>query len=129
MEVGRIVFMVRTDFFKIANKNKWFSPSQALSVQFYRPLKTFQKAELQTKLSYVDEKWIYLEQRIIRNGKEVAACLVKSTIKKGRETVPTSEIIKALNINKVPRIKSKLIESYEIENEQMNNKIIDQWEK
>lgn len=129
MEVGRIVFMVRTDFFKIANKNKWFFPSQALSVQFYRPLKTFQKAELQTKLSYVDEKWIYLEQRIIRNGKEVAACLVKSTIKKGRETVPTSEIIKALNINKVPRIKSKLIESYEIENEQMNNKIIDQWEK
>ena len=129
MEVGRIDFMVRTDFFKIANKNKWFFPSQALSVQFYRPLKTFQKAELQTKLSYVDEKWIYLEQRIIRNGKEVAACLVKSTIKKGRETVPTSEIIKALNINKVPRIKSKLIESYEIENEQMNNKIIDQWEK
>ncbi len=128
MEVGRIDFMVRTDFFKIANKNKWFFPSQALSVQFYRPLKTFQKAELQTKLSYVDEKWIYLEQRIIRNGKEVAGCLVKSTIKRGRETVPTTEIIKALNITKVPRIKSKLIESYEIENEQMNNKLIGQWE-
>lgn len=129
MEVGRIDFMVRIDFFKIANKNKWVFPSQALSVQFYRPLKTFQKAELQTKLSYVDDKWIYLEQRIIKNGKEAAACLVKSAIKKGRETVPTSEIIKALNINKVPRVKSKLIESYEIENEQMNNKIIDQWEK
>lgn len=61
------------------------------------------------------------------NGKEVAACLVKSTIKKGRETVPTSEIIKALSINKVPGTKSKLIEYYEIENEQMNNKLIDQW--
>lgn len=128
MEVGRIDFMVRTDFFKIATKNKWFFPSQALTVQYYRPLKIFQKAELQTKLSYVDEKWIYLEQRVIRNGKDVAGCLVKSTIKKGRETVPTSEIIKALNISKVPSTKSKLIESFEIENEQMNKKLIDQWE-
>ena len=128
MEVGRIDFMVRTNFFKIANRNKWFFPSQDLTVQFYRPLKTFQKAELQTKLSYVDEKWIYFEQRIIRNGKEVAGCLIKCTVKRGRETVPTSEVIKALNINKVPRIKSKLIESYEIENEQINIKLIDQWE-
>jgi acyl-CoA thioesterase FadM len=127
MEVGRIDFMVRTGFFKIANRNKWFFPSQALSVQYYRPLKIFQKAKLLTKLSYVDEKWIYLEQKIIRNGKDIAACLIKSTIKKGRKTVPTLEIINALGINTVPRTKSKLIESYELENEQMNNKLIDQW--
>jgi len=128
MEVGRIDFMVRTGFFKIATKNKWFFPSQALTVQYYRPLKIFQKAQLQTKISYVDEKWIYLEHKIIRNGKEIAGCLVKSTIKRGRKSVPTSEIIKALNISKMPRTKSKLIESYEIENEQMNIKLIDQWE-
>ncbi len=127
MEVGRIDFMVRTNFFQIANKSKWFFPSQALTVQYYRPLKIFQKAILQTKLSYVDEKWIYMEQKIIRNGKDIAACLVKNTIKKGRKTVPTSEILKALNINEVPRNKSKLIESYELENEQMNKKIIEQW--
>jgi acyl-CoA thioesterase FadM len=127
MEVGRIDFMIRTNFFKIANKNKWYFPSQALTVQYYRPLKVFQKAKLLTRISYVDKKWIYLEQKIIRNGKVISACLVKSTIKKGRETVPTSEILKILGIHEVPGDKSKLIDSYELENEQMNYKLIDQW--
>jgi len=38
-EMGRADFMVRTNFFKIATKNNWFFPNQAISVQFYRPLK------------------------------------------------------------------------------------------
>ncbi len=125
MEIGRLDFMVRTNFLKLANKKKWFFPSQAISVQFYRPLKMFQKAELLTRISFIDEKWIYLEQKIIRNGKDVAACLVKSTIKKGRETVPTSEIITALQFKEIPSKKYKLIETFELENEQMNNRISD----
>ena len=56
-EMGRIDFMVRTNFFKIATKNKWFFPNQALSAQYYRPLKMFQKAEVLTKMSFVDEKF------------------------------------------------------------------------
>lgn len=128
MEAGRIDFMVRTGFFKIATKNKWFFPSQALTVQYYRPLKMFQKAKLQTKMSYVDDKWIYVEQRITRNAKAVAVCLVKSKIKRGKETVPTAEIITALKMKNVPNIKSELIEAYEIENEQMNKLLIDQWD-
>ncbi len=127
METGRIDFMVRTNFFKIAKKNKWFFPSQAISVQYYRPLKVFQKAELLTRISFVDEKWIYTEQKITRNGEEIAACLVKSTIKKGRKTVPTIEIMKALNITEVPNVKHKLIETHELENKQMTEKLVDHW--
>ncbi|MEP7264366.1 MAG: acyl-CoA thioesterase [Bacteroidota bacterium] len=127
METGRIDFMVRTNFFQIASKNKWFFPSQAISVQFYRPLKVFQKAELLTRISFVDEKWIYVEQKILRNKKIVAACLVKNTIKKGRETVPTSEIMKALNIDNMPSFKYDLIKTHELENIQMNKQIVDDW--
>lgn len=125
MEVGRVDFMVRTNFLKLANKKKWFFPSQAISVQFYRPLKMFQKAELLTRISFIDKKWIYLEQKIIRNGKDIAACLVKSTIKKGRETVPTAEIITELQFKEVPNKKYKLIKIFELENEQMNKRISD----
>ena len=127
METGRIDFMVRINFFKTAIKNKWFFPSQALTVQYYKPLKMFQKAELLTRLSYVDEKWFYIEQKIIRNGRDIAAGLVKSTIKKGRKTVPTSEILNMLNVKEVPRKKSKLIEVYEMENDQFNIELIDKW--
>ena len=127
LEAGRIDFMVRTNFFHIASKNKWFFPSQAISVQFYKPLKLFQKAEVLTRISFVDEKWIYVEQKIIRNDKIIAACLVKNIIKKGRETVPTTDIMKALHIEHLPSIKYDLIKTFELENVQMNEKIIDQW--
>ena len=126
-ECARIEIMVRSNFFKTASKNKWYFPSQAISVQYYRPLKVFQKAKVFSKISFVDEKWIYVEQKIIRNEKEIAACLVKSTIKKGRETVPVSELMKALNIENYPNEKYELIKTYELENLQMNEKIVDGW--
>ncbi|MFY0687564.1 MAG: thioesterase family protein [Cyclobacteriaceae bacterium] len=125
MELGRIDFMVRTNFLKLARKYKWFYPSQAISVQFYKPLKMFQKAELLTRVSFIDEKWIYMEQKIVRNGKDVAACLVKGTIKKGRATVPTSEIANALGIDQMPDQNYDLIDTFQLENEQMNERMTD----
>ncbi|WP_298900088.1 acyl-CoA thioesterase [uncultured Psychroserpens sp.] len=129
LETGRIDLMVRSNFFKVATKNKWFFPSQAISIQFYRPLKVFQKADIHTRISYVDEKWIYVEQKIERKGKIVAACIVKNTIKKGRETIPTSEIMKELQLEKVPTFKYDLMKTYELENAQMNEKLVDNWDK
>lgn len=127
METGRLDLMVRSNFFKIASKNKWYFPSQAISIQFYRPLKVFQKAEIHSKISYVDDKWIYVEQKIQRKGKVIAACLVKNTIKKGRTTIPTSEIMKALNIKHVPRDTYELMKTFELENLQMTDRLVDNW--
>ena len=127
METGRLDLMVRSKFFKIASKNNWYFPSQALSVQYYRPLKIFQKAQLHTRISFIDEKWIYVEQKIVRKEKIVATCLVKSTIKKERKTVPASEIIKLLDIKNVPSAKYDLIKTYELENIQMNERLVDNW--
>ena len=118
-EMGRADFMVRSNFFKVATKNKWFFPNQAINVQFYRPLKMFQKAKVYTKMSFVDETWFYFEQKMIRKGKPVAVCFANGLAKKGRETVPTVEIIKALEIDpeKVPRQKHELINLFNINNE------------
>lgn len=126
-ELGRLDFMVRTNFFKVANKKKWYFPTQAISVQYYRPLKMFQKAKLYTRISYVDEKWIYVEQKITRKGKQVAACLVKNTIKKGRDAVSTFEVMQALQITEVPKIKYDLIGLHELETNQMNKRLVDNW--
>ena len=119
MEVGRLDFMVRTGFFRVANKNKWFIPSQAISAQFYKPLKVFQKARLHSKISYVDNKWIYMEQKITRNNKDIAFCLTKSTIKNGKITVPTEVMVNELNLQNLPNEKDKLITTFEKECQQM----------
>ena len=56
MEAGRLDLMVRSNFFRLARKNKWYVPSSAISVQFLRPLKIFQKALLTTRVFHVTEK-------------------------------------------------------------------------
>ena len=128
-EMGRADFMVRTNFFKIATKNKWFFPNQAINVQFYRPLKMFQKAKVYTRMSFVDETYFYIEQKIMRNGKPIASCFANGLAKKGRVTIPTSEIIKALKIEDkdVPVDKHVLISMFKEKNNKMTEKIIDNW--
>lgn len=123
-------FMVRSNFLKIATKNKWFFPNQAINVQFYRPLKMFQKAVVHTIISHVDEKYIYLEQKIIRNGKPMDSCFVNALAKKRRDTVPTSQIMEALKIDlrDVPSKRHQLFTLFEDKNTKMKEKIIDDWE-
>ena len=101
-ESGRIDFMIRTGFFRLARKNKWHFPSRSITVQFIRPLKVFQKARLSTKILHMDDKWIYTEQKITRNNKLISVCVVKSTVKKGKQTVSPTEIIDKLGFSTVP---------------------------
>ncbi|MCK4818861.1 acyl-CoA thioesterase [bacterium] len=115
MEMGRIDFMVRSGFFKLARKRNWYFPLRSIGVQFIRPLKLFQKANLTTKVFHVDERWIYLEQKITRHGKDIAICIVKVTVKKGKETISTNEIAKALGIGELPTEGKQILDSYEKE--------------
>jgi acyl-CoA thioesterase FadM len=115
-EAGRIDFMIRSGFFGIARKNKWYFPSSAISVQFNRPLKLFQKARMTTAVLNVDENWIYTYQKITRNGKEIAACLVKSTVKRGKEHVTKHELLTALDVPVFPENGEQLILAFEKSN-------------
>lgn len=102
MEMGRIDFMMRSGFFKLARRKKWYFPSRSISVQFLRPMKVFQKAQLITRLFHADERWIYIEQKIIRNQKEIAICVVKGTVKSGKETISSEILAKELGFDQLP---------------------------
>lgn len=123
-EAGRIDFMVRTGFFKIARQKKWFFPSSSISVQFFRPLKALQKATMLTRLLHVTDYFVYTEQKIIRNGKEIALCIVKSKVKSGRENILTQEILELLNAKDVPTARQDLIELFERQDEAFKDKLI-----
>jgi len=57
----------------------------------------------------------------------VAACLAKSTIKKGRGTVPVAELIEKLSPGSFLSVKPELLSTYEKENLEINERIIDDW--
>jgi acyl-CoA thioesterase FadM len=116
MEAGRIDLMVRAGFFKLARKKKWYFPTSAISVQFIRPLKLFQKATLLTKVWHVTETAIYLKQTVKRGDKMIAVCLVKGTIKKGREALNIPLILHQLDNTILPNGDPDLIETFEKQN-------------
>lgn len=116
MEMGRVDFMVRSGFLQLAKKKKWYFPSAAISAQFIRPLKLFQKAQVITRVFHIDERWIYIEQKMVRAGKDIAVCIVKSKVKKGRETINTSEILQELQLGALPSEGREVIDAYEREN-------------
>lgn len=115
-ETGRIDFMVRTGFFRLASRNKWYVPSSAISVQFFRPLKVFQKATVHTRLFHIDDRWIYLEQLITRSGKQIAGCIVKSTVKQGREVIDPAIVLQQLGASAISSDGAELVQAFENEN-------------
>jgi acyl-CoA thioesterase FadM len=123
-ETGRIDFMVRTGFFKLARQKKWYFPTSGISVQFFRPLKVFQKAVLSTRIIHIDEYNIYLEQKITRQEKEIAACIVKSKVKSGRENIRTTEIITLLDAGSITGGSTELIELFEKQEKLFKEKIL-----
>ena len=123
METGRLDFMVRTGFFELARKRKWYFPSSSIHVQFFRPLKVFQRATLITRAFHIDEKWIYLEQKIIRNHKDIAFCIVKGTVKQGRDQLNVLEILKQLKIGTAPVTANEALASIERAERIMNERL------
>jgi acyl-CoA thioesterase FadM len=116
MEAGRIDLMVRSGFFKLARKEKWYFPTSGISVQFVRPLKLFQKALLTTRVIHVTPTAIYLEQKVMRGEKKIAACIVKGTVKKGRETLDIPSLIRRLGNTVAPSEASAIITAFENQN-------------
>ena len=113
MEAGRIDLMVRAGFFSLARKEKWYFPTSGINVQFFRPLKIFQKAELTTLVIHVTQTAIYLQQKITRGEKEIAACVVKAMVKKGRETLDILAIIKQLGGTSLPAGAPDIVDAFE----------------
>ena len=112
-EMGRIDLAIRTGFLKHAWKNRLYFPLASISAQFRRPLKRFQKFQLKTQLIYWDEKWIYISQRAVREGKTIAVALAKCTVKKGTEIIPFESIIHKLDLEMKPKSRPEMIDRFE----------------
>jgi hypothetical protein len=85
-------------------------------------LKVFQKAVLRTRVFHVTEHFIFTEQRITREGKEIAICIVKTKVKSGKENIATQEILNLLNAQNKPAESKELIELLERQDEALRNK-------
>jgi len=95
MDLGRFDLLTRMGVSRAALKRRWRPMVGSAVIRFRRPLSAFQSFELRSRIVCWDAKWIFVEQRFERRGKEVAAGAIKGLLRGPEGNVPTAELLAA----------------------------------
>ena len=93
MDLGRFDFMNRLGVFRAAFKRKWMPVLGAVNIRYHRPLHFMQQVELITRVVTWDDKWFYMEQRFVREGKPIATAYAKALFRGPDASVPSGDVI------------------------------------
>ena len=99
MDIGRINFMIRTGGWGKLRKAGMLPVLGSLATRYRRPINPFQKFDVLTRIVSWDERWLYMEQRIVAGGQTASITLCKTLfVQKGR-SVPTDELMLLVGYN------------------------------
>jgi acyl-CoA thioesterase FadM len=108
MDLGRVDMVLRAGLFGAMLKRGCLPVLASASVRWRLPLVLFRPYRLETRVVCWDEKWVYLEQRFVMVGGKkdnaVAAIgILKGSFwdKKKKETVPTSELLQIIGLDRL----------------------------
>jgi YbgC/YbaW family acyl-CoA thioester hydrolase len=102
MDLGRFDFMNRLGVFRTALQRKWMPVLGGVSIRYHRPLHFLQQVELITRVVSWDEKWFYMEQRFVRQGKPIATAYAKALFRGPEQSIPSAEIIAMIDPTLIP---------------------------
>ena len=102
MDVGRWDLVVRTGFWRVLWRRRWFPVLASATLRFRRPLDPFQRYRLVTRLVAWDEKWGFIEQRFEREGHVHAVGRVKALFRGPGGQVPTAVLLAAAGYPEAP---------------------------
>lgn len=95
MDLGRIDLMVRTGFWAIARQRGWFPLVGSVRIDYRRPLTVFQRYDMTSQIVGWDDRWIFMEQHFISDGKVCAKALFKTMIRSKDGLVTPDEVMSA----------------------------------
>ncbi len=105
MDLGRMDLIVRTGLLKLMREQNWFPVVADIHLRFLRPLKLWQRFQLETQLLGWDDRWFYFQQRFIREGKICTVGLIKVQVRHGRKRVETERVLGKIDYgNSSPKI-------------------------
>jgi len=102
MDLGRLDFLMRAGLWVPARRRKWFPLVGAVQIEYRRPLKTFQRYTLLTRLLSWDERWFYLEQCFQRGESRIVTATVKAMIYGPSGAVSTRDVLAVIGIDAPP---------------------------
>lgn len=102
MDLGRLDLLLRNGSVPFVIRNKWYPVLAGTLLRFRRPLNLFQKFEIRTRVVTWDEKWIFLEQKILRRGDLVLHAYLKGVFVGPGGSVPITRLLALMGVGDAP---------------------------
>ncbi len=92
MDLGRLDLMIRTGMGRLLLRERWMPIAASAMIRFRKPLLPFQRFRLETRVLCWDEKWFFLEQKLVQGDRTVSVALLKGCMRVSGGHVPPSDI-------------------------------------
>lgn len=112
-EMARVDLQLRSGLARQAAKKGWAVPMASINAQFRRPLRRFQRFQVSARLAYWDDEWLYVEQRIERNGDIMATALAKSLVLGKGGRIAPRDVATELGFSLTMTSRPPMIDRYE----------------
>ncbi|MCI5077830.1 thioesterase family protein [Oricola sp.] len=110
MDLGRFDLIMRTGLWPIMRERKWYPVVGSAKITFRRSLNAFDRFDLTTRILGWDEKWLYMEHRMERDGKLMAHGLIKGLFLGPDGKVPMDQLVAAVGYHDAsPELASEVI--------------------
>ena len=91
MDLGRIYMMGRAGVLSAAYRRGWLPVVGHIDIKYLKPVPTFGKVTLETRIERMDEKYFYITQTFTHKGRLAAIAHVKGVLVSKKEGVIAPE--------------------------------------
>jgi acyl-CoA thioesterase FadM len=98
MDVARTDLMMRSGSAKLVKDAGWYPVVAGVTIAYFASLNPWKTFEIHTKVLGVDDRWTFIEQNFVRQGKVMAQAVVRTRfLKKTGGSVDHEELERLFN--------------------------------
>lgn len=99
MDVARVELLGRMRMFRAILNRGWRPINGGMIIRYRRSLLPFERFDVRSRVIGWDEKWIYFEHVVERNGEVCATANARGLFRHGKRSVPPTEAAALLGIS------------------------------
>lgn len=119
-DLGRVSLVSKCGLLNILLSKKWGLVVAGSSVMYRKKIRVFDKITMYTRVTGIDDKWVYLEQSMWVKGEPCCSIVIRTAITSKNGLVATKEVLEALG-EESQNLLPELWVSNWIENEERRN--------